>query len=94
MPRMTIRSTYALDNETDQRIKHLAKTWDVSQAEVIRRSVRAAADDAEQKLSPADVVSYYRTHSLPRTRAATRRQIREARAWRHADDQHRGPGAA
>lgn len=94
MPRMSIRATYALDPETDRRIRNLAKAWRVSQAEVIRRSVRAAADDAEQKPSPADVVTWYRTHALPRSDAEARRWIRETRAWRHEDDERRGPPAA
>ncbi|HEX7381520.1 MAG TPA: hypothetical protein VF265_05115 [Nevskiaceae bacterium] len=91
---MSVRATYALDKETDQRIRALAKVWGVSQAEVIRRSVGAAADAAARKLSPADVVAWYRSHRPVRSRAETRRWIREAREWRHADDRRRGPPVA
>jgi hypothetical protein len=46
MARMTIRATYALDAQTSQRIKQLARACGVSQAEVIRRSVQTAAESA------------------------------------------------
>jgi len=42
MPRMIHRTTFALDEATAQRLKRLAIRWDVSQAEVVRRSVEQA----------------------------------------------------
>ena len=42
MPTMTHRTTFALDEATAQRLKRLAARWDVSQAEVVRRSVEQA----------------------------------------------------
>jgi predicted transcriptional regulator len=39
MPTMIHRTTFALDETTAQRLKRLAKLWNVSQAEVVRRSV-------------------------------------------------------
>ena len=42
MPMMTHRTTFALDEVTAQRLKRLAACWDVSQAEVVRRSVAQA----------------------------------------------------
>jgi hypothetical protein len=86
---MTIRATYALDGETDQRIKRLAKQWEVSQAEVIRRSVRAAAEGNEQALTPRDVVQRYAQGALPRSKARTRDVVRSLRSWRHEDDKRR-----
>ncbi|MGH8426751.1 MAG: hypothetical protein ACRES7_02065 [Gammaproteobacteria bacterium] len=87
---MTVRSTYALDPETARLIKHLAGDWEVSQAEVIRRSVRKAAMQTEvSALSPADVVAHYRSRPLPRTREETRREVKRQRSLRHADDAHR-----
>lgn len=91
MARMTVRATYALDKQTDARIRELAKRWNVSQAEVIRRSVRQSAE-AEQPapLTPAEVVARYRHGALPRTAAASRRWAAENRAERHANDGQRG----
>lgn len=42
MPTMTHRTTFALDEATAQRLKRLAARWNVSQAEVVRRSVERA----------------------------------------------------
>ncbi len=42
MATMTHRTTFALDETTNQRIKSLAKLWSVSQAEVVRRAVSQA----------------------------------------------------
>jgi hypothetical protein len=92
MGRMTVRATYALDSETDHRIRRLAKQWDVSQAEVVRRSVRAAAEGDERALTPRDVVQHYAKGELPRSKTRTREVIRSLRAWRHEDDRLRtGP---
>jgi hypothetical protein len=94
MGHMTVRATYALDSETDHRIRRLARQWDVSQAEVIRRSVRAAAEQNSQVLSPHDVVQRYAQGALPRNKTRTREVIRALRAWRHEDDERRaGPRA-
>lgn len=89
MARMSIRATYALDKATDQRIKHLAKTWHVSQAEVIRRSVQVAEEQARDTLTPADVVARYAKEELPRNKEETRQAIESLRSLRHADDEHR-----
>lgn len=57
---MTHRTTFALDEETAQRLKRLAARWDVSQAEVVRRSVlqaeqnvAASPNDIERKMETA-----------------------------------------
>lgn len=83
---MNIRSTYSLDAETAQLIKHLAHQWDASQAEVIRRSVRLAAKQAEADgMSPADVVAHYRAVAPSRTWDETRRLTEELRTQRRAE---------
>jgi len=93
MARMSIRATYALDDQTDRRIKHLAKVWQVSQAEVIRRSVHAAAQQARETLTPAEVVARYAKGPLPRSERQTRRVIQSLSSLRHADDKRRAAGA-
>ena len=47
MPTMTHRTTFALDATTSQRLKRLAKLWNVSQAEVVRRSVERSERTAQ-----------------------------------------------
>ncbi len=87
MATMSIRSTYALDADTAQIIRRLSRNWGVSQAEVIRRSVRLATTHTDAVVSsPAEVVAHYREHEPPRDWAETRRLVDEMRAQRHADD--------
>jgi hypothetical protein len=92
MAQMSIRSTYALDVKTATEIKRLSAAWGVSQAEVIRRSVRRAADDQAPTLSPADVVAQYLSGPELRSAAQTKRLIAQWRQLRHQDDQRRMPG--
>lgn len=49
MPTMTHRTAFALDDTTAQRLRILAARWQVSQAEVVRRSV----EQAEKAAAPA-----------------------------------------
>lgn len=87
MARMTIRATYALDEQTDAHVRELARRWGVSQAEVIRRSVQqAAAAEQPRPPTPAEVVRHYRRGSLPRTRAAAKDWAGKNRAARQAAD--------
>jgi len=46
MATMTYRTTFALDNKTIDRLKHLAGAWHVSQAEVVRRAIALANEKA------------------------------------------------
>jgi predicted transcriptional regulator len=39
---VTIRSAYALDRETVSRLDNLARQWNVSKSEALRRAIRAA----------------------------------------------------
>jgi hypothetical protein len=43
MPKMTVRSRFALDVEAADSLDRLAKLWHVSKSEALRRSVKAAA---------------------------------------------------
>jgi len=58
MPTMTHRTTFALDETTAQRLKRLAKLWNVSQAEVVRRSVERS--DLAAEPAPRDPVAMLR----------------------------------
>ncbi len=42
MAKMNRRTTFALDEETVQRLRKLAVLWHVSQAEVVRKSIEMA----------------------------------------------------
>lgn len=42
-----IRSTYALDVETVRRLDAMARRWNVSKSEALRRAIRGAAENGE-----------------------------------------------
>jgi len=68
---MTHRTSFALDEATARRIKHLAASWKVSQAEVVRRSVEQAAE-ASRSREPdplALLKAYHAKGGLDRVRA-------------------------
>jgi len=62
MQTMIHRTTFALDEKTAQRLKRLSVRWNVSQAEVVRRSV-ARADEAEQDLVKDPIALLNRLHA-------------------------------
>lgn len=92
MATMNVRSTYALDGVTAKAIKALARRWETSQAEVIRRSVKLAAEQAAAEpaaMTPADVIAHYRQNPPARTWAQTRKLIAAQRLQRHDEDEKR-----
>ena len=56
MANMTYRTTFALDNGTITRLKHLASAWHISQAEVVRRAIALAEEKANTESSPASLL--------------------------------------
>jgi hypothetical protein len=77
MQTMTHRTTFALDEVTAQRLKRLATCWDVSQAEVVRRSV----EQAEKRLtiSPSDIER--RLETARQLRASLKNRKVDVAAW-------------
>jgi predicted transcriptional regulator len=61
MQTMTHRTTFALDETTAQRLKRLAARWQVSQAEVVRRSLEQAEKLAESE-KPNPIALLQRLH--------------------------------
>jgi len=45
MATMTIKSTYSLDVESVRALEALARRWSVSKSEVLRRAIKAAAEE-------------------------------------------------
>jgi hypothetical protein len=55
------RTSFALDGETIRVLQELAERWRVSQAEVVRRAVRAAAEaDRSDSVGLTDRLARYR----------------------------------
>ena len=88
MAKLTIRSTFALDQETVAALDRLARRWEMSKSEVLRRIVDAAArveevDSASDALAALDEVQT----RLALTEEQANAWIAEIRAEREA----RGP---
>lgn len=88
MSKMTHRTTFALDELTAQRLKRLAKQWQVSQAEVVRRSVEQA-EGAMQNKKPDPIALLQKLHREgggldPKRAELFLKQVREDRKrWRN-----------
>jgi predicted transcriptional regulator len=69
---MAHRTTFALDEATIRRLKRLAKTWRVSQAEVVRRALeRAERENARTAPDPlARLQAYHDSGGLDARKAA------------------------
>mgnify|MGYP001577899757 FL=1 len=78
---MTVRSTYALNPETVRTLDELARRWNVSKSEALRRAIRAAGEgkpEPSRALRALDALQ--RSLKLTPTRAS--RWAREARGER------------
>ncbi len=61
MATMTHRTTFALDKTTAQRLRRLARRWQVSQAEVVRRALEESERTATRD-KPDPVAMLRRLH--------------------------------
>ena len=77
MPTMTHRTTFALDETTAQRLRRLAKRWNVSQAEVVRRSVEQA--EKETRSSQNEIER--RLEAARQLRASLKRRNVDVAGW-------------
>ena len=85
---MTHRTTFALDNQSIQRLKHLSSRWQVSQAEVIRRSLEQAEQNARQtKKNPVSLLEQLHADEAGLLAEDAARYMSEVRAdrkqWRN-----------
>ena len=80
----TIRTTYALDQETVQRLNTLARQWGVSKSAALRRAISMA--DAAVAPGPDERLAALRQvqKSLALTPARVEQWVREVRAMRRA----------
>ncbi len=84
MASITIRSTYAFDQKTVDNIKALAKKWEVSQSEAVRRSVQMATTGSISKfdgMTPLEALQHCIDHPTATAEEVEERQ-REAYALR------------
>ena len=85
----SIKSTYSLDVETVRTLESLARRWNVSKSEVLRRAIRAAAGEqsprARKKLEALDRLQA----SLKARGVDLKRWEQEVRATRDAAARNR-----
>lgn len=77
------RTSFALDDATAERLQRLARRWNVSQAEVVRRAVKLAADKtaAEGGAVAEQLFEYRKSNRITRTAAdAYLKKVAEDRA--------------
>ena len=77
-----IKSTYSLDVETVRTLESLARRWNVSKTEVVRRAIRAAAGEKSQRVQEKrealrQLQDYVRRHNIDV--AAWEREVRATR---------------
>lgn len=78
---MTVRSTYALDPDTVRTLDELARRWNVSKSEALRRAIRRAGErmpEPSRALRTLDTLQ----RSLKLTPTQAGRWAREVRAER------------
>lgn len=81
MAATVIRTTYALDEETVRRLDGLARQWNVSKSEALRRAIRAAdatSTPPDDRLKALDELQA----SMRLTRGRAQAWVREVRAER------------
>jgi hypothetical protein len=89
----TIKSTYSLDVETVRALEKLARRWNVSKSEALRRVIRASAaqeprDAGREALRALDDLQ----RALDLTTGAAARWSAGARAERRSASRRREPG--
>ena len=80
---MNRRTTFALDDSTVFRLRHLAAVWRVSQAEVVRRAIEQADRDASSSgPDPLELLGDYQRAAFldPQTADAYLDEVAENRA--------------
>jgi len=88
MATQTIKTTYALDVETVRTLEDLARRWNVSKSEALRRAIRASSSQAPTEgLTPVEALDRLQRslgltpRSAGRWAAAARRE-RQERSWK------------
>ncbi|WP_428276828.1 ribbon-helix-helix protein, CopG family [Candidatus Palauibacter sp.] len=76
MATTSIKSTYSLDVESVRTLEALARRWNISKSEVLRRAIKtAAAEDAAREEGPLG--------ALDRLQTVVRERSVDLAAWEH-----------
>jgi hypothetical protein len=80
----TIRTTYALDAQTERTLEQIARRWGVSKSEALRRSIRAAARQSFSESVDTLQALTELQESLGLSRRAAQAWLRRAQQQRRA----------
>jgi len=72
-----VKTTYSLDVETVRALEDLAKRWDVSKSEALRRAIRTVSQEASSK--PSDAL-----RALDELQRSLGLSLADARRWQRA----------
>ncbi len=85
---MTVKATYSLDPGTVQALEGLARRWDVSKSEALRRAIRAAAREAQEDRDALSALDQLQ-QSLRVNETSAAKWVAEVRAERRASGRRR-----
>ena len=92
MATTAIKTTYSLDVETVEALARVAREWNVSRSEALRRAIRAAAETAGEADVEEKLASWRKLQrSIALTPAKGEAWTREVRAERRASSIAREP---
>ncbi len=92
MATTAIKTTYSLDVETVEALARVAREWNVSKSEALRRAIRAAAGTANEADVEAKLAAWRKLQrSVALTPAKGEAWIREIRSERRASSLAREP---
>ncbi len=74
MATTTVKATYSLDPETTKALEEMARRWQVSKSEALRRAIRAAAERNQPK-------AHDRVRALDRLQKSLNLSPSRARRW-------------
>ena len=80
----TIKSTYVMDVDTVRALERIARRWNVSKSEALRRAIRASAEQQPPEATDALHALDQLQRSLKLTPARAREWARVARVERRA----------
>ena len=86
---MAHRTTFSLDDETVEALRRLAGLWNTSQAGVIRRAVRAAAEQSSIRMTPQQAIASFLAGAVPMDAQQLQFIVAQARAARIDADESR-----
>jgi hypothetical protein len=85
-----VKATYSLDSETIRALEHMARRWEVSKSEALRRAISIAAAQVEEGDGDTAKVLSRLQRSAGVSQNSARNWVRRTRAARRKSSEKRG----